>query len=53
MKKLWVKKRFQKTGHSRRAFGRLTHGAWTVGVLALAQAYSSSGSLSLCEASRP
>ncbi|XP_030099262.1 striated muscle-specific serine/threonine-protein kinase isoform X16 [Mus musculus] len=25
MKKLWVKKRFQKTGHSRRAFGRLTH----------------------------
>ncbi|EAW70750.1 SPEG isoform 26 [Pan troglodytes] len=51
MKKLWVKKRFQKTGHSRRAFGRLTHGAWTVGVLALAHAYSSSWSLSLCEAS--
>ncbi|XP_036092489.1 striated muscle preferentially expressed protein kinase isoform X3 [Rousettus aegyptiacus] len=25
MKKLWVKKRFQKTGHSRRAFGHLTH----------------------------
>ncbi|XP_056663531.1 striated muscle preferentially expressed protein kinase isoform X4 [Monodelphis domestica] len=25
MKKLWVKKRFQKTGHSRRAFGRFTH----------------------------
>ncbi|XP_036175866.1 striated muscle preferentially expressed protein kinase isoform X3 [Myotis myotis] len=25
MKKLWVKKRFQKTGHSRRAFSRLTH----------------------------
>ncbi|XP_055967665.1 LOW QUALITY PROTEIN: striated muscle preferentially expressed protein kinase [Sorex fumeus] len=25
MKKLWVKKRFQKSGHSRRAFGRLTH----------------------------
>ncbi|XP_064341265.1 striated muscle preferentially expressed protein kinase isoform X4 [Camelus dromedarius] len=25
MKKLWVKKRFQKTGHSHRAFGRLTH----------------------------
>uniref|UniRef100_A0A2K5CQ59 Ig-like domain-containing protein n=1 Tax=Aotus nancymaae TaxID=37293 RepID=A0A2K5CQ59_AOTNA len=25
MKKLWVKKRFQKTGHSLRAFGRLTH----------------------------
>ncbi|KAK4817568.1 hypothetical protein QYF61_020234 [Mycteria americana] len=26
MKKIWVKKRFQKTGHSRR-FGRFTHGA--------------------------
>ncbi|XP_060049624.1 striated muscle preferentially expressed protein kinase isoform X2 [Erinaceus europaeus] len=25
MKKLWVKKRFQKTGHSRRAFSRFTH----------------------------
>ncbi|XP_054556079.1 striated muscle preferentially expressed protein kinase isoform X1 [Talpa occidentalis] len=29
MKKLWVKKRFQKTGHSRRAFGRLTHDSET------------------------
>ncbi|KAB1278441.1 Striated muscle preferentially expressed protein kinase [Camelus dromedarius] len=29
MKKLWVKKRFQKTGHSHRAFGRLTHDSET------------------------
>ncbi|XP_043931808.1 striated muscle preferentially expressed protein kinase isoform X2 [Protopterus annectens] len=25
MKKIWTKKRFQKTGHSRRTFGRFTH----------------------------
>nr|XP_055071471.1 striated muscle preferentially expressed protein kinase isoform X3 [Misgurnus anguillicaudatus] len=28
MKKIWSKKRFQKTGHSNRTFGRFTHGVF-------------------------
>ncbi|XP_039525220.1 uncharacterized protein LOC120477616 isoform X4 [Pimephales promelas] len=32
MKKIWSKKRFQKTGHSNRTFGRFTHAKFSAPV---------------------